>query len=441
VQWCEQSGLRDESEASRRLLTAAQRSDVLEVHVLPREPVAVPQDARADRKQWFRRFYRARRDFASDLFSLAFRAVKAGQVSYAFDLVHEVAELDPDHSNARALLGYVKYRGQWVTPFERKQLRDGWVRHERFGWIRERDVRRYEQGLRPYDGKWVKAEDEARLRRDLANGWQVRSEHYLVVTNHSLEAGVELAGRLEDLYQAFHRVFAGFFTPQEQLARMFQGRARVAVTGNERPFQVVYFRDRKEYVSQPALRSILGKNLDISAGAYVPQRKAAFFFFDPQGDGTTVLHEGTHQLFSESRGPASLVGRDANFWIVEGIACYMESLRREGNRLQIGGEKAGRFQDARYRLEDGFQVPLAELTGWGIQRFQSQPDLRPLYSQSAGLAHFFMHYDGGRYRQPLVDYLEAVYTQRDTPQTLSRLTGTAYRQLDKEYRAFLNVAR
>lgn len=442
IAWCEESGLREEAEQGRRFLATEQGGDVLELGVLPEEEIGgPPRNASAEQKQWFRRFYRARGDFASDLFSLASRAVKAGQISYAYDLVHEIAELDPDHRNARTLLGYVKYRGKWVTPFQRERLGDGWVQHERFGWIEERNVRRYEQGLRPYDGKWIKADAEARLRRDLRNGWQVRTEHYVVVTNHSLEAGVELGRRLEDLYRVFHRVFAGFFTPREQVARMFEGRGRVAASGSERPFQVVYFRDREEYMAQETLRSILGRNLDISAGAYVPQLKTAFFFYDPQGDGTTVLHEGTHQLFSESRGPASLVGREANFWIVEGIACYMESLVRQGDRLRIGGRDAGRFRDARYRLETGYHIPLAELTGWGIQRFQSQADLRPLYSESAGLAHFLMHYDAGRYRQPLVDYLQAIYTQRDTPQTLSQLTGTAYRQLDKEYRGFLDVGR
>ena len=49
--------------------------------------------------------------------------------------------------------------------------------------------------------------------------------------------------------------------------------------------------------------------------------------------------------------------------------------------------------------------------------------------------------DGGRYRDALVAYLVAVYTGRDGPDTLAKLTGVDYSTLDKQYRAFMEAGK
>ena len=46
-------------------------------------------------------------------------------------------------------------------------------------------------------------------------------------------------------------------------------------------------------------------------------------------DERTMYHKATHQLFQESRPVSPEVGHRANFWIIEGIAMYMESLPRK----------------------------------------------------------------------------------------------------------------
>jgi hypothetical protein len=70
-------------------------------------------------------------------------------------------------------------------------------------------------------------------------------------------------------------------------------------------------------------------------------------------------------------------------------------------------------------------------------RLQQDPRIATLYSQAAGLAHFLIHYDGGRYRDALVAYLVAVYTGRATPTALAELTGVPFNVLDQQYRQFL----
>ena len=40
-----------------------------------------------------------------------------------------------------------------------------------------------------------------------------------------------------------------------------------------------------------------------------------------------------------------------------------------------------------------------------MEKLQKDPKIATLYSQSAGLTHFLIHYDHGRYRDALVAYL------------------------------------
>jgi hypothetical protein len=135
------------------------------------------------------------------------------------------------------------------------------------------------------------------------------------------------------------------------------------------------------------------------------------------------------------------VGRASNFWAIEGIACYMESLAEQagGAYYTLGGSNAGRVPAARHRLlTDDFYVPLSELVGLGMQQLQSDPRIQPLYSQSAGLADFFMHDGNGRYREPFVSYLTAIYRGRASERTLTELMGVNYETLDRQYRVFLS---
>jgi len=85
-------------------------------------------------------------------------------------------------------------------------------------------------------------------------------------------------------------------------------------------------------------------------------------------------------------------------------------------------------------------VPLEQLTGYGMEKLQNDPKIATLYSQSAGLTNFLIHYDHGRYRDALVSYLTAIYTGRDGPDTLAQLTGTDYGELDKQYRLYMEQA-
>lgn len=441
--WCEQKGLAEQAKITRQWM--GQRDpNKLYVADLPRAigRPELPPDTPADVVEWDRRFWQLRRQQAKLLEALARRAVRADRASLAFDLAIGAIREDPDFESIRRLLGYQKFRNGWYTLYEVEKFKSGQVWHDQFGWLPAKYLRRYQQGERWSPKGWTSAEEDARLRRDITVGWDVETEHYAIRTNHSLEGGVQLGVKLEQLFRVWRELFIRYYATPAQVADLFDGRSRK----KQAPFprlQVVYFRDRDDYVrGLPILFPQLKREVvGMSEGVYIADAKRAFFFASKEQDDRTIYHEATHQLFHQTRPVASDVGMRANFWIVEGIAMYMETLRREDGFLVLGGFDDARILAARYRLlNDRFYVPLAEFAAFGLQKLQSDPRIGTLYSQAAGLTQFLVHYDGGRYRDALVAYLSAVYSGADSPTLLAKLTGTSFAELDRQYREYLESA-
>ncbi len=436
--WCSEHGLTEQAQITRNWL-GDRKPDQLLVAALPLQDTRpqLPADASADLKQWDARFSQLRGQQADALEALARSATHGGRPSLAFDLLIAALHENPDHEAIRRLLGYSRYHGQWHTYWEIAQLRSGRVWHERFGWIPKAWVRRYEQGQRFASGRWITAEQDARLHHDIRSGWDIETEHYIIRTDVGLEAGVALGQKLERLYHAWWQLFLRYFATEEQVMALLDGRARDTWIRLPR-HKIVYFRDRDEY--NQTLRPAV-PNIEISIGFYQQSTRCAYFFAGEGYDERTLLHEATHQLFHESRTVAPDVAGQANFWIVEGIAMYMESLRQESDYCVLGGLDDLRMIAARYRLlHDDFYVPLAQLTKMGRQQIQADPQIATLYSQCAGLTHFLITHDGGRYRDALVTYLRDVYSGRDGADTLARLTNTTYPDLDRQYRDFITAA-
>jgi hypothetical protein len=439
AKWCDEHGLPEQAKQTREWQLERDPRRLYLV-VLP-EAVGnstLPADSPADLVEWEKRFRAARNQQSDALFQLARSAIRSNRASLALELALDAARENPDHEAARRLLGFRQFQDEWHTPYEIDKLRKGNVWHERFGWLPADHVERYENGERyiEREKRWVSAEDDAKRHASISTGWDVETEHYVIRTNHSLEAGVELATRLERLHKVWRQTFVRFYSSERDVAQLFQGQGPAS---RPRQHRVMYFRDHADY--ERSLKRYLPPGVQTS-GIYLAEQSRAYFFANTSEDHSTLFHEATHQLFHESRPPSPSVGRKANFWIIEGIACYMESFSSQAGFDTLGGQDAVRYKDARYRrINDDFYVPLAELVGLGMEPLQHDSRIARLYSQSAGLTHFLMHYDDGRYRDALVAYMSAVYSGRDTQQSLAQLTGTGYDILDRQYREFLEEGK
>ena len=322
-------------------------------------------------------------------------------------------------------------------------LRRGMVWDDTFGWLRKDQVARYKAGRRFCNGRWMSADKEAEIRRDFHNAWKIDTDHFRVFTNHSQERGVEIAKDLEQYHDFFMQTFAAFFSTPDQMRALFQSASSgTSATNLNKKYKVDYFRTRDEYMRRLVSRV---PQIGITNGLYYTSDRVSYFYYDPdQPNPDTLFHEATHQFFYESLKGTPMIAVDANFWIVEGIACYMESYHAENGQFVVGDPKHVRIEAARRRcLVDNYYVPLERFAAMGMQEFQSSRDISKNYSQAAGLAHFFMHYDGGRYRDALIEHLSEIYRagprQRLAVRSLAELTGTSYPELDQQYLEYMRT--
>jgi hypothetical protein len=383
-------------------------------------------------------FRNARNQYADSLFELAKRAAAVGQSSQAFQWATETVRENPDHAEARRVLGYEQRDGHWLTAYGAKMFDAGKMWHPKFGWIIGSDLPRYEAGERFVGGRWISNEDDAQRHADIRRGWRVRTDHFRVITNHSLEAAAQLGARLERLHQLWRQLFAGFYLPEREVKQLFSGER--SSRRRSRPFRVFYHRNREQYADALRRRQ---PRIDETLGIYFDTNRESHFFAGDDQDPGTLYHEAVHQLFQESRPSTRMIGNSANFWIIEGVATYFETLAEHndpnaGLYYTVGEATAGRLPAARQRLlEDEFYIPLAELNQLGKADVQRHPQIAKLYSQAAGLASFLMDAEGGRYREPLVTYLTAVYAGRDSAETLADVTGLDNAALDAAYRRYM----
>ena len=126
--------------------------------------------------------------------------------------------------------------------------------------------------------------------------------------------------------------------------------------------------------------------------------------------------------------------------MIEGIALYLESLKKHDGFYTLGGFESERLQYARYRaISDKFYIPLSELVPLGRHELQQDSRLRRLYSQAAGLTHFLMDGENAQYRDSVIDMLRRQYEGKDNQSMLADLTKTSLERLDEGYRDFLKV--
>ncbi|MBT6154355.1 MAG: DUF1570 domain-containing protein [Planctomycetaceae bacterium] len=440
--YCDGKNLPEAAEHLRKLAAPLTR----ELVRMGKLPSAVrpelSSDLSAEERAWKSQLRFLQKDHAKQLYLLSRRVLYAGSPSYAFDIVREVARHDPDHSTARRLLGYKRSRNEWITPFAAK-MQKKYVWHETYGWLLKSHVENYEKGQRYFNGRWMTAAQETEFRRDFKFAWEVRTDHFLVKTNHSLERGVAVAKSLEEFYDNFFQIFAGFFNTPEQMEKLFSGRGSFQTSRN-RPHEIHYYRTRDEY-NQRLVKKI--PQIAITNGLFFTTDRTCYFYHDDaESNDRTLFHEATHQLFYESSLRERPIAVEENFWIIEGIACYMESYSRTPGRLALGDPRYTRFHAARHRyLVDEYYVPLGRFASMGMRAFQMKERsiLAKNYSQASGLAHFFMHYDDGRYRDALIRHLSQLYHPELRPvgytESLADLTSTQFSDLDRQYGQYLKL--
>jgi len=241
----------------------------------------------------------------------------------------------------------------------------------------------------------------------------VTTPHFEIASQSEAKATTEVAILCEQSFAVWKQVFFNIWAKEHVAAPGY-------AESLDHKFSVVLFRNREAYLK--ALRSV--PDIGVSTGYYDPNQKVALFYWDGTKTPSTVVHELTHQFFYEASSQPVLLdtNRGKGFWVVEGVALYMESMstRACGGSLiaDIGGWDAPRLQAGRYRrLHDKYWVPWDEFHSADGRQFRGEADIRAWYSQATGLAHLWL--DGTmEQRKAFLNYVESVYANNENPALL-----------------------
>ena len=369
-----------------------------------------------------------------------------------------VVARDLDHAEAHRLLGYVAHDGGWATPFAVAKLKDGDVLHPTFGWVEKDWVPHLDRGELPAPHvagkptKWLPRADADALRREFARGWQIRTEHFAILTNVPLAEAIDFGRHLEALDELFTSIMADVIGPADlPLARLARdAKLSPASLPPKRQHRVDYFAEKQEYVDH--LAPTQGAESANTLGIFLPaterrQREGlSFFYRDPGGqlaETETLFHEVSHQLLFETA-PGKYDGNRENFWVYEGLGTYFETVRPEPDgSLRVGGLVGKRISVARNRIiVRGEFIPIARMATYNKFLFNAGNggDIYLNYAEAMALAVFFMDAHDARYREDFLDYARDVYKGRLRPgsgKPLEVRIGLDDRALGRDFLAFL----
>ena len=233
--------------------------------------------------------------------------------------------------------------------------------------------------------------------------------------------GILAGERLEHLLNVWEWLFAEFVGKTENKQE-------------QRRHRVILYRDEQEYGRYLARIDPAASRAKTN-GYYSTPRKTAHFF---SPESKVLPHEGTHQILIERFFPDHEPTFRNNFWVVEGIALFMETLNVGEKDYKIGNLLDNRlFAAKEYHFKHGYKMPIRQLTAMSAAEIHLSEEMIRIYSQSAALVHWLMFAEEGRYRKPLFELLRRTYLDEARPATLSELTGLSYEELDKKYAEFL----
>ena len=253
---------------------------------------------------------------------------------------------------------------------------------------------------------------------------QVDTSHFSIFSSADEKTTRQVAADLEMCFWVWTQLFFPLWEGAAQVASAFEDfqpsdsisdylaatRPRLSI---RRQFQVVLLKDAEQY--QKTLQAE-GPGIELSTGFYSDSLRTIFLYGVDGEAAETRRHELTHQLFREATrsglGQES-PGEKSDFWMVEGIAGYMESLVIGDRHATVGGWDSPRLQYARYRvLAGGDQIPPAELMSDGQKDAQNRSDLSRWYSHSIAHIHSLMDGNDAQARHWLYERLARLYRSR-----------------------------
>ncbi|MFC1524940.1 tetratricopeptide repeat protein [Planctomycetota bacterium] len=303
-------------------------------------------------------------------YELGFWCKQKGLLDEAKIELEKAIKLDPQYVKARKELGYVKYKNEWVMKKEAEKLKQGYIKHEKYGWVKKEEIPYLDKGFLKFKDKWLPKEEIEKLRQQWENAWEIESEHYIVYTNMPRVFGELMSEELEEFYRAYLEHF--------QIKSKAHSKAKAFIfktldDAKKENADMFYLQNHKAYYRSGMLYMYGG-----DAGL---------------GVTTAVRHEAAHHI-------NHMYTLGLPEWIEEGLAVYAQYSSYENDKLIFGPILQHGFAQVFFEsIEKGTYLKIKDILTVPVRTRAIQ------YGTYMSLVQFFIHAHQGRYREAYINYV------------------------------------
>lgn len=147
----------------------------------------------------------------------------------------------------------------------------------------------------------------------------------------------------------------------------------------------------------------------------------------------TYLHEGCHLILDALVGDKTPKS-SADFWVVEGIACYMGSLKNMGDGTFIFGKENHSLLK---KTCENKKERIAEMISWNESRFYGQPDRGNYYVVGYGVCHYLFNAENGKHRNRFGEYIKIIYQGGGTVGLFEKTIGISPNDLQEKLKGYI----
>lgn len=318
------------------------------------------------------------------------QALSAKEPAFAYDLLRQALIVNPGSDRVYRGLLYKKVEGEWIRPFAAQKRLAGLREDPQIGWHRgaKKPGSYYDESSK----SWKNLERGNKRHSSAADPWRIESEHFDLASSTSLSESMKAKRRLEAFYLQIFRQLDRYFAPNGNPRKVFG-------LGQGTRHKVRYYRDRDQYLAH-------GKPpAQWSAGFWESGRRSSFFYLIP-GQWVVLQHEIVHQILGEN------ASGHAEAWLAEGIAVYLENADfNESGQLELGTLDQHRrpYSYHLQAVQGSASIGFQEVLGLKTMGQWSSGNVLDHYMGAGALVYFFMHMDGGAYRNSFLDYLRSCY--------------------------------
>jgi Tfp pilus assembly protein PilF len=219
---------------------------------------------------------------------------------------------------------------------------------------------------------------------------EIRSPHFIVLTNSSEKNGRRIANQLEQMRSVFQKIFP------------------TVTDDNEAPMTVFALKDKKSFQTLEPEAYLAKGQLDL-AGYFMQSEEGNYILLrlDAQGEHpfAIVYHEYTHYLLRKSEDwlPA---------WLDEGMAEFYQNTDIDGKDVRLGQPSVGNIN----LLRDSRLIPLTTLLqiDHSSPYYHEQQKGNIFYAESWALTHYLLISDSQNKTHRLEDYARFMMQGQDS---------------------------